>query len=84
MSNNKSKLDNGAAGLRVVADIITVIAVFGFAWALIFAIIGNVSWGSFGCYAALCFGAIVVRYIMVALATVAEAASCYIEKTKTN
>lgn len=82
--NKKAAADNGVAGLRSVANILTVIAVFGFAWALILALIDTITWGSFGCFAVSCFGAIILRFILLALASVAEAASCYMERNKTN
>lgn len=80
----KATLDNGVAGLRAIANILTAIAVFGFAWAFILALIESISWGSFGCFAVSCFGAIILRFILLALASIAEAASCYMERNKTN
>lgn len=84
MAENKKSPDNGAAGLRTVANIISVVAIFGFAWALILAIIESISWGSFGCFAASCVGAVILRFVLVALATIAEAASSYLESKSNN
>lgn len=74
--------DNGAAGLRSLANVIAVLAVFGLAWALILAVIESISWSSFLWFCAGCAGAIINRYIFLALATCAEAASRYLSRTK--
>lgn len=84
MAENKKieQPDNGAAGLRSLANAISVIAIFGLAWALVLTFIGTISWSSFLWFCAGCVGAIINRYIFLALATCAEAASRYLSKTK--
>lgn len=77
-TSKKTSIDNGAAGLRGFADILTFLAIFGFCGAVICIII-DFDWGGFGIFSACCIAAIITRFVLSALATIAEAAAQYLE-----
>ena len=76
----KHQADNGVAGLRAVANIITFLGVFGVAWGLILAVISSITWSLFLWICVGCAAALISRYVLLALASCAEAASRYLEK----
>lgn len=81
-TSKKTAIDNGAAGLRGFADILTFLAIFGFCGAVICIIIELIDWRGFGIFTACCIAAIITRFVLSALATIAEAAARYLEESR--
>lgn len=82
--NKKRPENNGASSLRWIADIVFFISIMGIVWGVIGLLFFDLTGSTFVDILVGSVGGVVTRYVLFALATIAEAASRYLEKSKPN